>query len=191
MPDGMERVQRSPRDVLRLMEDVPSLQSLHDHERTDLAEVAEIVRCPGGTALYEPGDAGTHLYLILQGRLEIRCKVGPGIYHTVRHLEDGAIAGIDAVLGGGEYHMQARTLDKTAALRFRTDVIRKLIEAGKPAGIKLFVSLSDALGGQIRSATEDVVRMLAKTSMRMAANAIKRDGEYDDGDMKRILGRKI
>jgi len=185
MPENMERVQRSVRDVLRLIAEVPLLADLHERERAVLAEIAEIVRCPGGTVLYEPGQMGTHLYIILQGQVEIRSQVGPGIYHAVRRLEDGDVAGIDAALGGGEYHMQARALDKTAALRFRTDTLRKFIEAGKPAGIKLFVALSDELGMQIRSSTMDVVRMLAKSAAKMAK---KRDGEYDADDMKRILG---
>ena len=188
MPENMERVPRGVRDVLRLITEVPLLVDLHERERAVLAEIAEIVRCPGGTVLYEPGQSGSHLYVILQGRVEIRCQVGPGIYHTVRYLDDGDVAGIDAALGGGQYDMQARATDKTAALRFRTDTVRKLIEAGQPAGIKLFVALSDQLGQQIRQSTSDVVRMLAKTTMQLAAKAKKRDGEYDASDMKRILG---
>lgn len=184
----MERVQRSLRDVLRLIGEIQLLRDLHERERTALAETAEIVRCPGGTVLYEPGQVGTHLYIILQGRLEIRCQVGPGIFHSVRELSDGGLAGIDAALGGGDYHMQARALDKTAALRFRTDALRQLIENGNPAGIKFFVALSDALGEQIRGSTIDAVRMLAKSSKQMSAAAKKRNGEYDDDDMKRILG---
>lgn len=188
LPENMERVQRSMRDVLRLLGDVPMLRDLHERERGVLAEIAEIVRCPGGTVLYEPGQAGTHLYIILQGRVEIRARVGPGIFHGVRVLEDGEAAGLDAALGGNDYHMQARSLEKTAALRFRTDALRTLIEAGRPAGVKLFGVLSNELGVQIRNSTVEVVRLLAKTSMRMTANANKREGEYSDADLSKILG---
>lgn len=188
MPDGMERVQRGTRDVLRLITDVPMLQDLHDRERAVLAEVVEIVRCPGGTVLYEQGQFGSHLYILLQGRVELRSQVGPGIYHSLAVLTDGDVVGLDAALSGGDYHTQARAQDKTAALRVRTDTLRKFIEAGRPAGIKLFVALSDRLGQQIRAATDDVVRILEKSAKIMAANVKKRDGEYDDDDMRRILG---
>ena len=188
MPEGMERVQRGVRDILRLISEIPLLRDLHERERSVLAEVVEIVRCPGGTVLYQQDQFGSHLYILLQGRVEIRSQVGPGIFHSMRDLGDGDVAGLDAALSGGDYHTQARALDKTAALRIRTDTLRKFVEAGQPAGIKLFVALTEQLGQQIRAATDDVVRILEKSAKIMAANVKKRDGEYDDDDMRRILG---
>jgi len=185
-PQGnLEVLHRSQREMLKLIDDVELFSELHSREREAIAEMADIVRCPGGTVVYETGDEGKWLYVILQGEMELRTRVGPGMHHTFRTIGAGTCAGLDAVLSRTDYHMQCVARDKTAALRFRGEDIQRQAERGVPAAVKLFSALSSLLGADIRTATMDVVHMLEKTSVMPS----KSDTVIDDKKMASILGQ--
>jgi CRP-like cAMP-binding protein len=175
---GMEKVPRSARQLLRVMEEMPTFKMMHDRERTELGEIADIVRCPGGTIIYEDREEGEFVYFIIQGSVELRTRVGPGMAHTVRDFKDEGIVGLGVALGATEYHLQCYARDKTAALRFKRSELQRILRAGKPAAIKLFTAMGLELGRQLRTATNEVVYMLEKTSM-MPAKSIM--GVDDDG----------
>ena len=162
---GMEKVARSGRQLLRVMEDMPLFKMMHERERAELGEIADIVRCPGGTIIYEDREEGEYVYFIIQGSVELRTRIGPGMAHTVRDFKDEGIVGLNVALGAPEYHLQCYARDKTAALRFKRSDIMRVLKAGKPSAIKLFTAMGLELGRQLRSATNEVVYMLEKTSM--------------------------
>lgn len=175
---GMEKVPSSGRQMLRVMEEMPNFKMMHDRERAELGELADIVRCPGGTVIYEDREEGGYVYFIIQGSVELRTRVGPGMVHTVRAFKDEGIVGLGVALGASEYHLQCYSRDKTAALRFKVDDIQRVLRAGKPSAIKLFTAMGLELGRQLRNATNEVVYMLEKTSM-MPDNSLL--GGSDDG----------
>ncbi len=164
--DPMERLQRLPRDVLKLMEPISLFDELNLRERSMLSEVAEVVRCIGGTKVFDAGDEGKYLYCVLQGRLDLRTGVATGLTHSVREIPAGRLAGLDAVLTQQPYHMMCMALENTAALRFHTHQLHQLLAAGTPAAIKLFAALRTELGNDIRTATLQVVKLLDATSVR-------------------------
>ncbi len=171
--------------MLQLISDVDLFDELHPAEREAIVKMADIVRCPGGTVVYETGDEGCWLYVILQGQMELRTRIGPGMYHTFRIIGPGRCAGLDAVLSRTDYHMQCVARDKTAALRFRSDEFLRQVKRGVPAAVKVFSALSSLLGLDIRSATMDVVQMLEKTSLLPT----KSDVFIDDQKLAGILGQ--
>lgn len=180
--DGMERVNRSGRQLLRVMEEMPMFKMMHERERAELGEIAEIVRCPGGTVIYEDKEEGSFVYFIIQGSVELRRRVGPGMAHTVRDFKDEGVIGLNVALGASEYSLQAYARDKTAALRFKQTDLARILTDGKPAAVKLFTAMGLELGRQIRAATNEVVYMLEKTSMMPGQSLGGADG------MAAILG---
>jgi CRP-like cAMP-binding protein len=164
--DPMERLPRQPRDILKLLEPIALFDELNLRERSMMAEVAEVVRCSGGTKLYEAGDEGRYLYCVLQGRLELRTTIGTGLTHGVREVPVGRLAGLDAVLTQQPYHLACAALENTAALRFHTSQLHQLLSIGTPAAIKLFAAMRTELGNDIRTATLQVVKLLEATSVR-------------------------
>ncbi len=179
---GMEKVTRSGRQLLRVMEEMPLLAMMHDRERAELGEIADIVRCPGGTVVYEDREEGEYVYFIIQGSVELRTRVGPGMAHTVRDFKDEGIIGLGVALGAEGYHLQCYARDKTAALRFKKSDLERILRTGRPSAVKLFTAMGLELGRQIRNATNEVVYMLEKTSMMPQG----RSGGGDD--MSSILG---
>ncbi len=90
---NLEVMHRSQREMLKLIEDVELFAELHTREKEAVAEMADIVRCPGGTVVYETGDEGRWLYVILQGEMVLRTRIGPGMHHTFRMIGPGGCAG--------------------------------------------------------------------------------------------------
>lgn len=167
--DPMERLARQPREVVKLLEPIALFDEMNLRERSMMAEVAEVVRCSGGTRLYDAGDEGRFLYCVLQGRLELRTTIGTGLTHGVREVPAGRLAGLDAVLTQQPYHLACVALENTAALRFHTAQLHQLLAIGTPAAIKLFAAMRSELGSDIRSATLQVVKLLEATSVRASA----------------------
>ena len=164
--DPMERLRKPPREVLKLMEPIPLFEELNVRERTVLSEMAEVVRCSGGTKVFEGGDDGLYLYCVLKGRLELRTASAPGLTLAVREIPEGRLAGLDAVLTQAPYHMSCVALENTAAMRFHTSQLHQLLQAGTPAAIKLFVAMRLELGTDLRAATLQVTRLLESSSVR-------------------------
>ena len=164
--ESMDRMRKLPREVLKYMEPIPVFQDMSTRERAIFSEMGEVARCAGGTKVFEGGEEGKYLLIVLQGRLELRTPTGAGMSHAVREMTLGQVVGVDAVLLQAPYHMTCVALENTAALRFQTVHLHRMIEQGLPAGIKFFVALRAELAAEIRAATLEVARLLEQTSVR-------------------------
>ncbi|MSP92746.1 MAG: cyclic nucleotide-binding domain-containing protein [Myxococcales bacterium] len=193
--DSMERIRKLPREVLKYMEPIPLFQDMSTRERAMFSEMGEVARCPGGTKIFEGGEEGKYLLIVLQGRLELRTPTGAGMSHAVREMALGQVVGVDAVLLQAPYHMTCLALENTAALRFQTVHLHRMIEQGLPAGIKIFVALRAELAAEIRTATLEVARLLEQTSVRGSNkswdNAPQQGGPLFGGPATPLAGLKI
>jgi CRP-like cAMP-binding protein len=163
--DPMERLPRPPRDIARLMADIEAFGELNTRDREVLADISHIARCHGGTAVWTAGDPAMWMMVIVEGRIEMRARIGPGVEHMVRSHVKGDIVGVEAGLGAETYHLNAFASERTAVLRVSCADLRQVIGVGKPAAVKLFASLSVALGDQLRAATLEVVDLLERSSI--------------------------
>ncbi len=162
---NVEIIQRPVREVIRMMDGLHVFEELHGREREVIGGLAEVFRCPGGMVVFEPGDDGQWLYVVVQGRLQLRTRTGPGMHHAFREIEVGGCAGLSATMSQLDYHMKCVALEKTAGLRFRGEDLHDLASDGQTAGVKLYAGLCQELGKEIREATLEVVNMLERTSM--------------------------
>ena len=163
--DPMEVLDKPQRDILALMDEVQLFADLNLRERVALAEIAEVVRCPGGdTIVFEPGEEGRFLYCVIKGRLEVRATIGTGLTHTVREVGPGHTAAIDVVLTQTPHHMTCYAVETMAGLRFHAAKLHQLLSIGTPAAIKLFAAMRAELGADMRDVTLHVVKLLSEAS---------------------------
>ena len=103
----------------------------------DLGPLGSERALDAGAILWNEGDAGDHVVLLLQGRLEVSHETPEGEQITLRHLYPGAVAGEMAALDGQarsatvRAHAASRVLLIPASrfrefLRQRTDVLEQL-----------------------------------------------------------------
>lgn len=183
VPDPMERLQRPARDVARLMGDIPLFSALNARDRDIIAEFTHISRCHGGTPIWTAGDPGLWLLVMLEGRVEMRSRIGPGVEHMVRAHVKGDVVGLEAGLGAETYHLAAFATERSAVLRIAVHELRQVLAVGKPAAVKLFMSLGNALGDRLRAATIEVTDLLERGSVMPAlGEAVSSD------DLSKLLG---
>ncbi len=173
--DAMDRMERAPRDVARLMADVPIFAGLESRECEALAEITHIARCHGGTQIWAAGDHAMHVVFVLQGRLEMRQRIGPGVEHIVRVFGQHDIAGLEAALGSETYHLTAFASERSAVLRIPVAELRQVLAVGKPAAVKLYSGLALQLGQQLRDATLEVVQLLERASVMPQSGSVAGD----------------
>lgn len=164
-PDPFERMDRPARDIVRLMADIPVFADLNDRERTVIAEMTHVARCHGGTEIWRDGDRAHWLLMVVQGRIEMRASLLPGVEHQVRAHPPGDVLGTEALFGAEAYNLGAFASERTAVLRIPIVDLRRLLEVGRPAAIKLYVAIIGALGSQVRDATVEVANLLERTSL--------------------------
>jgi diguanylate cyclase (GGDEF)-like protein len=103
----------------------------------DLGPLGREVSLPAGAVLWNEGDAGDHVVILVDGRLEVAHQTPDGEEITLRHLYPGAVAGEMAALDGQarsatvRAHADSRVLLIPAPrfrefLRQRTDVLEQL-----------------------------------------------------------------
>lgn len=178
--DPFERMERPARDIVRLMADAPVFADLSERDRATIADLAHVARCHGGTSLWNAGDRAHWLVVVVQGRIESRANLLPGVEHPVRVSIPGDVIGIEAIFGAELYHHGCFATERTAVLRIPIVEVRRALELGRPAAIKLYVAIAAALGAQVREATVEVVRLLEKTSIMPARGVGISDGALND-----------
>jgi CRP-like cAMP-binding protein len=166
--DPMERLPRTPRDVMTLLDGQPLFAGMTQRERGPFADVAEVVRCVGNTCVFAHGEEGRYLYLVLQGRLALRfndkaagvagqCEVGPG-----------QSAGSDAWMSQRTHDFSCVAVQNTAALRFPTAPLRTWLLEGRTGAVKLFAALRIELAEHIRRSAEELGALLDQAVARSA-----------------------
>lgn len=159
--DHMERLPRSPREVLRLLETPALFAEMNARERQWFADLAEVVRCAMGTVVFAPGDEGQYLYIVLQGSFELRIKAPNGAYHRMHEILVGHTAGGDALLAKAAHRTQCIAHEASAALRISFKALQTAIAADATQAVKMCTVLRAELAEQIRDATEQLVSILA------------------------------
>jgi len=67
---------------------------------SDLGPLGRELTLEAGAVLWKEGDAGDHVVLLVEGRLEVSHQTPDGDEITIRHLYPGAVAGEMAALDG-------------------------------------------------------------------------------------------
>lgn len=91
--------------------------------RETVAEVAEIAsyrKWKGGTVIFQRGDEGSYLIVVVSGRIKLSLITPQGKELSLRHLEAGSLFGEMAILDG-----QPRSADATAVTATEGYVISK------------------------------------------------------------------
>ncbi len=159
--DHMERLPRSAREIVRLLETPPLFAEMNARERQWFADFAEVVRCAMGTVAFAPGEEGQYLYVVLQGSFELRVKAPNGAYHRMHEIGVGRTAGGDALLAKLPHRTQCVSVEASAALRFNFKALHAAIAANSTQTTKMCTVLRAELSEQIRDATDQLVGLLA------------------------------
>ena len=115
-------------DTLKaLRERSPVLSAVSDEDVSALAELGDEVERGEGEILFEPGEAGTAVFLILEGTVSVASS-GDGPETGRRELGPGEVVGAVTATTGGAVQHEVRCLSPCRFVRVRRDRLADLLE---------------------------------------------------------------
>jgi hypothetical protein len=133
-------------DVVRQLSLVPLFASLDEARLSFLAQVAQVVQAPAGTVLYERGDPGGELFVILQGKVAFFSGS-----EVVTTYGAGRAFGEVAIFGAGIRTLGARVAEDALFCVLGRQHLYQLIEADSG----LAVGLLEGLARRMTELTEE------------------------------------
>jgi CRP-like cAMP-binding protein len=118
---------------------VPFLAGLDRDDLDAIASAGETVTFQPGQAIFERGDPGDAMYVILAGNAQV--DVG-GRYHDIK---PGDFFGEMAVIARGRRGATVRTTEPVTALRVPADTFEAFVEAHPKAALLMMRSLVERL----------------------------------------------
>lgn len=136
-------------DAERLAE-LPLFSLLDGEERFTLAGLLEPRSVPGGTLLYQVGDAADSLFIIQSGR--VRCYVQNTLGETIElgELGPGEILGEISLLDAGPRTSAAQTLQEARLLEMDREALLAFIERHPHAALDLMT----VMGRRLRNVSD-------------------------------------
>jgi uridine kinase len=168
-----ERPQQQPGDPLAALATSPLLARLDEAERRRLVSALEVRELPPRTRVHGDGDAGKHLYIVLEGSAALRSAEV-----ALRRLGPGDSFGELALLGG-RHRGETVTTEGTLRVARLSAEAWALLEREEPRlAARVAAGVAAALAEEIASLTGDVGLLLRGRSLPRALElAVRVRGE--------------
>ncbi|MDQ7821658.1 MAG: Crp/Fnr family transcriptional regulator [Candidatus Eremiobacteraeota bacterium] len=152
-PEGEVAVEKSvPIPVKDLLKKVPLFAEMADDDLTSLKEIVHVKKFPKGTVLFEEGDEGQELFVILKGLLKISVIHEDGREFTLIISRPYDCLGEIALLDGSPRSAGATALEDVEVLSIRKSDFDQVINRHS----KLKDSIIKLLCWRLRNLTDEV-----------------------------------
>lgn len=150
---------------ISMLRDIDLFESLSDHALSEIISLCTVEEHPSGEHIFEEGDPGDGMYLILNGEVRISKNI-PGIgEEALAFLEEGSYFGEMSLFGEEATRSAmaiASSIVKVAKLS-RPD-FHKLLEEDKEVAVEILFSIVNTLADRLR-ASNDKVAFFAMSNM--------------------------
>jgi CRP-like cAMP-binding protein len=118
-----------PDAIKKLIMKIPFFKAFTDHEMTRLIGRNKIFKdCRHGEYIFQEGDQGSSLFVILLGQVNLIKKGEGGKESIIAALKNGTLFGEVAMLTGNKRNLDARAFStKVVVMEFTRDLIDKMI----------------------------------------------------------------
>ena len=93
----------------------------------------EWIRLPGGTTLFQQGDTGDSLYVLVHGRLSVSIVQQDGQEHPIGEVSRGEIVGEMAVLTGEPRSANVRAIRDSQLVKFSKEAFERVVGSNPKA----------------------------------------------------------
>jgi CRP/FNR family transcriptional regulator, cyclic AMP receptor protein len=151
-------------DTVALLRSVAIFQNLDDGELARVAEVCRIEDFVSGEYIFREGEAGSRLYLIIEGDVRISRVVPGSGEEALAVLKPGALFGEMSVFDRSERSTDAISNGGTKVLTISRTDFELLLDFNRELAYKVLWSCTRLLSGRLR-ATNDSLRSFLAMSM--------------------------
>ena len=121
----------------KYLQQFPMFSDLNDARRANIAQFCEAECFYPGYTLFEDGEPGTNIYILVQGKVEVLFAIGEGGLVRVDQIGIGSVIGCSALVPPYTYTSTTRSLSEIEVLVIDADGLRKLIEEDPALGVSL------------------------------------------------------
>ena len=157
--------------MLEALESIPLFRKLEDDTLRMLAPLFESFSCPAGSTIFEQGDPADHIYLILEGTVEVHYKPYDGPAIMITTLSKGSIFGWSAAIGNASYTSGAVCKDACTAIRMKGRDLHHFYNQEPETGYIVLELLADAVSARWTNAKEQIQSLLSNSVSRGTISA--------------------
>lgn len=130
----------------------PYFGGINDESLKQVAMLAEEVRVPAGTQMFNQGEPASYLYLILRGEVNIQYLLGTGELRTVDTMVDGDLLVWSAMVEPYKTTAIGTTTKETHLVRIAAAKLRELCEKDPLLGYRLTIEVAKLLSHRLEGA---------------------------------------
>ena len=134
----------------------PLIKYLNEKYSELLEPILEPFQCKAGTVVFQQGTPADHLYLVIEGKVDVTYKPYDGVAITVYHVGKDGLFGWSAVVGSEKYTSSATAIETLEAVRLHGSDLRKLCVEHPDAGRDILESLAGAVSSRWQDAQNQV-----------------------------------
>jgi CRP-like cAMP-binding protein len=125
-----------------------------------LKPLFERYSCRSGATVIQQGQPAEHLYLIIDGKVQVNYKPYDGAPITVGHVEKDGLFGWSAVVGSRTYTSSVTAIEDLDTFRIQGGELRKLCVDHPEAGKEILDRLANVVSSRWKNSHEQVKAIL-------------------------------
>jgi CRP/FNR family transcriptional regulator, cyclic AMP receptor protein len=175
-------------DIVDALGESEIFGALYEDELKELARLGTTVRYPSGRTLFERGDPGDSLMVVLDGRVKISSLSAEGREVVLNFIDPGQVLGEIALLDGKPRTAGATTLEPTELFVLKRQAVLGFLEEQPLVAIRLIGVLCQKLRRTTQMLEDklllNMAPRVARGLLRLAAEHGRRTAEGVLIDMK-------
>ena len=158
-------------EILHALAELRFSVGLSDEDVRKLAAISELVKFSAGKTIFTEGSKAEHIFLLRDGRVELRmCAPAQGCL-TLLTVEGGDLLGWSPALTQGEMTATAVTIKDTHAIRIASDKLQALCEADHDIGYEMMRRIAISLSSRLTATRLQVMDMHAHKRANLPAHS--------------------
>ena len=135
--------------------------SLGESQLNTLLSRSHIEDCPEGKIIFHQGEEAIHLYVLIQGSVELMVKAEEKIdFMTSRIEKEGAVFGSPSLMEPFQYNVTAICLKPSKVLVLDADHIKKTMQEDPKMGMEVMKKLASIYFNRLNDLRSGVSNLL-------------------------------
>jgi len=136
------------------LSEIELFASLSPEERGAIAMLAVPRQFNEGEIIYEEDDAGTSMFVLLEGVVELQTRLNDGPVHSLITMQAGAAFGFVDVIDPQARGIIAKALEPSNALEITREAFEEYLKKHPESGVNIVLALAVGLARQLRIAVD-------------------------------------
>lgn len=146
---------------------IPICRGLTEREAASILEIAEEAQAKAGQPIFNEGDPGDGLYVVLEGGVEVLKKDRTGKSQSLARLGDGSVIGeMSLINNNAARSASAVVTNDVRLLKVPSARFNKLLAGDNVAALKIIHNLAQVMSRRLLLMDEKLVELLDKGKRR-------------------------